>query len=45
MGCMVDHIHLDKDTFNILFLQRRICDALIARLLNRGCVHIIEKLI
>jgi hypothetical protein len=24
MGCMVDHIHLDKDTFNILFLYRNI---------------------
>jgi hypothetical protein len=23
MGCMVDHIHLDKNTFNILFQKEQ----------------------
>jgi hypothetical protein len=37
---MVDHIHLDKNTFSILFYKGALCDALLARLSNGGCVHI-----
>jgi hypothetical protein len=40
MGCMVDHNHLDNNTFNILFLKGAICYALLPRLFNSGCVHI-----
>jgi hypothetical protein len=29
MGCMVDHIHLDKNTFNILFQKGTICNSLL----------------
>jgi hypothetical protein len=40
MGCMVDHIHLDNNTFSILFLKGAISDALSSRLFNSDCVHI-----
>jgi hypothetical protein len=33
MGCMVDHIHLDKNTFNILFQKGTICSSLLLILL------------
>jgi hypothetical protein len=29
MGCMVDRIHLDKNTFRILFQKGTICDSLL----------------
>jgi hypothetical protein len=33
MGCMVDLIHLDKNTFSILFQKRTICGSLLFNLL------------
>jgi hypothetical protein len=40
MGCMVDHIHLDKNTFNILFQKGTICGSLLFILFDSDCVHI-----
>jgi hypothetical protein len=46
MGCVVDHIHLDKNTFNILFSKGTICDSLLLILLDSDYVHIyLNKLI
>jgi hypothetical protein len=39
MGCMVDHIHLDKNTFSILF-QKEQYAALLIILFDSDCVHI-----
>jgi hypothetical protein len=39
-GCMVDHIHLDKNTFNILFQKGTICDSLLFIIFDSDCVHI-----
>jgi hypothetical protein len=33
MGCMVDHIHLDKNTFRILFQKGTTCGSLLIILL------------
>jgi hypothetical protein len=33
MGCMADHIHLDKNTFSILFQKGTICSSLLIILL------------
>jgi hypothetical protein len=33
IGCMVDHIHLDKNTFSILFQKETICSSLVIILL------------
>jgi hypothetical protein len=40
MGCMVDHIHLDKNTFSILFQKGNICSSLLVILFDSDCVHI-----
>jgi hypothetical protein len=40
MGCMVEHIHLDKNTFNILFQKGTICNSLLNILFGSDCVHI-----
>jgi hypothetical protein len=40
MGCMVDHIHLDKNTFSILFQKGTICSSLLIILFDSDCVHI-----
>jgi hypothetical protein len=40
MGCMVDHIHLDKNTFNILFQKGTICSSLLNILFDSDCIHI-----
>jgi hypothetical protein len=40
MGCMVDHIHLDKNTFSILFQKGTICSSLLFILFDSDCVHI-----
>jgi hypothetical protein len=40
MGCMVEHIHLDKNTFSILFQKRTICSSLLNILFGSDCVHI-----
>jgi hypothetical protein len=40
MGCMVDHIHLDKNTFNILFQKGTIYNSLLIILFDSDCVHI-----
>jgi hypothetical protein len=40
MGCMVEHIHLDKNTFNILFQKGTICGSLSIILCDSDCVHI-----
>jgi hypothetical protein len=40
MGCMVDHIHLDKNTFSILFQKGTICSSLSIILFDSDCVHI-----
>jgi hypothetical protein len=46
MRCMVDHIHLDKNTFNILFQRGTICDTLLFNVFNGDYVHInVNKLI
>jgi hypothetical protein len=46
MGCMVDHIHLDKNTFNILFQKGTICGSLLYLCFDSNCVHIyVDKLI
>jgi hypothetical protein len=33
MGCMVDHIHLDNNTFSILFQKGTICGSLLSILM------------
>jgi hypothetical protein len=33
MGCLVDHLHLDKNTFSILFQKGTICASLLIILL------------
>jgi hypothetical protein len=43
MGCMVDHIHLDKNTFNILFQKGTICGSLLFILFDGDGVHIYES--
>jgi hypothetical protein len=40
MGRMVDHIHLDRNTFNILFQKGTICSSLVFDLFTSDCVHI-----
>jgi hypothetical protein len=40
MSCMVDHIHLDKNTFNILFQKGTTCNYLLFILFDSDCVHI-----
>jgi hypothetical protein len=40
MGCMVDHIHLDKNTFSILFQKGTICSSLLIILFDIDCVHV-----
>jgi hypothetical protein len=46
MGCMDDHIYVDKNTFNILFQKGTICSSLLSIVSDSDCVHIyINKLI
>jgi hypothetical protein len=46
MGCMVDHNHLDKNTFSILLQKGTICGYLLFNVSNSECVHIyVNKLI
>jgi hypothetical protein len=46
MGCMVDHIHLDIHTFNILFQKGTICDSLLIILFDSDSLHIyVDKLL
>jgi hypothetical protein len=40
MGCMVDHIHVDKNTFNILFQKGTICSSLLIIPFDSDRVHI-----
>jgi hypothetical protein len=40
MGVLVGHIHLDKNTFSILFQKGTICNSLIDILFDSDCVHI-----
>jgi hypothetical protein len=40
MGCMVDHIHLHKNTLSILFQKGTICGSLLIILFDSDCVHI-----
>jgi hypothetical protein len=40
MGCMVDHIHLDKNIFSILFQKGTICSSLLIIVFDSDCVHI-----
>jgi hypothetical protein len=39
-GVFVGHIHLDKNTFSILFHKRTICNSLLIILFDGDCVHI-----
>jgi hypothetical protein len=39
MGCMDDQIHLDKNTFSILFQKGTICSSLLIILFDSDCVH------
>jgi hypothetical protein len=39
-GVLVGHIHLDKNTFSILFQKGTICDSLLDILFDGYCVHI-----
>jgi hypothetical protein len=39
-GVLVGHIHLDKNTFSILFQNGRICNSLTDILFDSDCVHI-----
>jgi hypothetical protein len=39
-GVLVGHIHLDKNTFSILFQKETICDSLLDILFDGDCVHI-----
>jgi hypothetical protein len=43
VGCMVDHIHLDKNTFSILFQKGTICGSLLFILFDSDGVHIYLK--
>jgi hypothetical protein len=46
MGCKVDHIHLAKNTFSILFQKGTICGSLLIILFDSDYVHIyVNKLI
>jgi hypothetical protein len=40
IGCMVDHIHRDKNTFSIPFQKGTICGSLLFILFYSNCVHI-----
>jgi hypothetical protein len=42
MGCMVDHIHQDKNRFSILFQKGTICGSLLIILFNGDCTHLCE---
>jgi hypothetical protein len=44
MGCMIDHIHLDKNTFSILFQKGTLCGSLLFILLI-ATVHIYIEII
>jgi hypothetical protein len=45
-GVLVGHIHLDKNTFSILFHKGTICNSLLIILFDGDCVHIyVNKLI
>jgi hypothetical protein len=39
-GTLVGHIHLDKNTFSILFQKGTICSSLVNILFDSDCVHI-----
>jgi hypothetical protein len=39
-GVFVGHIHLDKDTFSILFHKGTICNSLLIILFDGDCAHI-----
>jgi hypothetical protein len=39
-GVFVGHIHLDKNTFSILFRKGTICNSLLIILLDGDCVHV-----
>jgi hypothetical protein len=39
-GVCVGHIHLDKNTFSILFQKGTICNSLLKILFDSDCVHI-----
>jgi hypothetical protein len=39
-GVFVGHIHLDKNTFSILFQKGTICNSLLNILFDSDCVHI-----
>jgi hypothetical protein len=39
-GVLVGHIHLDKNTFSILFHKGAICNSLLIILFDGDCVHI-----
>jgi hypothetical protein len=39
-GVFVGHIHLDKNTFSILFHKGTICNSLLIILFDGDCVHI-----
>jgi hypothetical protein len=39
-GAFVGHIHLDKNTFSILFHKRTICSSLLIILFDGDCVHL-----
>jgi hypothetical protein len=46
MGCMDDHIHLDKNTFSLLFQKWTICGSLLFILFYSDWIHIyVNKLI
>jgi hypothetical protein len=40
MGALVEHIHVDKNTFSILFEKGTICSSLLNILSDSGDVHI-----
>jgi hypothetical protein len=40
IGVLVGHIHLDKNTFSILFQKGTICSSLIDVIFDSDCVHI-----
>jgi hypothetical protein len=40
LGCIVGHIHLDKNTFSILFQKGAICNSSLNILFDGECVHI-----
>jgi hypothetical protein len=46
MGCMVDHIHLDKKYIQHTLSKRTICGSLLITLFDSDCVYIyVNKLI